>query len=42
MGLVFDQRPLPAGIWHVLIDDGTDVTHIFAECARWADVAAAA
>lgn len=26
----------------MLIDDGTDVVHIFAECARWDDVARAA
>lgn len=42
MALVFDQRPLPDGVLHILIDDGNDVLHVFAECARWCDVARAA
>ena len=42
MALRFAQQILPPGVFHILMDDGTDVTHIFAECARWEDVRRAA
>ena len=42
MALRFEREQLPDGVLHVLIDDGTDVTHIFAEYARWDHVARAA
>lgn len=42
MALRFDQTDLPDGVFHLLIDDGDDITHLFAERARWSDVARAA
>lgn len=42
MPLMFDQRPLPDGVLHLLIDDGESVTHVFSERAPWHRVADAA
>ena len=42
MALKFSQEVLPDGVFHLLVDDGPDVEHVFAECARWCDVARAA
>lgn len=40
--LVFRQAQLPPGIYHLLLDDGETITHVFAECAPWRLVARAA
>lgn len=42
MPLTFHQRPLIEGVYHILIDDGHTVRHIFSECAPWSLVAKAA
>lgn len=42
MPFKFDQRPLPSGVLHMLVDDGTTIRHVFSESARWSDVASAA
>jgi len=40
--LKFRQEPLPPGVYHVIVDDGQDVTHVFSDCAPWRVVQKAA
>lgn len=35
MALSFDQMPLPDGVYAMVVDDGTNIVHVFTETAPW-------
>jgi hypothetical protein len=32
---MFDQRPFPDGVLAIVVDDGTDIRHLFTESEPW-------